>query len=58
MNLRLVSRLLGMIAWLIGLTMAFSLPWAWDDAAHPEWSGFIALVGSIVTCVLVGFVLR
>ncbi len=61
MNLHLVSRLLGIVAWLIGLTMAFSLPIAWPAiGGHSEFEthGFWALIGSIVVCGVVGFVLR
>ena len=62
MNLALVSRLLGIVAWLIGLTMAFSLPWAHPacGAGQEEFEsrGFAALLVSIVVCIAVGFVLR
>ena len=61
MNLRLVSRLLGFIAWLIGLTMAFSLPFAWPGiGGHTEFEsrGFWALVWSIIVCLVVGMLLR
>jgi len=62
MNLRLVARLLGIVAWLIGGTMVFSLPWA-----HPamgagqtsfELRGFVALAVSMAVCGLVGLALR
>ncbi len=61
MNLYLVSRMLGIVAWLIGLTMAFSLPIAWPligGQSEFESSGFWALVWSIVVCGIVGLVLR
>lgn len=61
MNYRLVCRLLGFVAWLIGATMLFSLPWAWPamgGQAEFEWSGFLALVGSTAVCLVVGWVLR
>ena len=61
MNLRLVSRLLGIIAWLIGCMMLFSLPWAWPAlGGHPEFEvrGFWALLGSSLVCLVVGYLLR
>jgi trk system potassium uptake protein TrkH len=61
MNLPLVVRLLGTISWLIGLTMAFSLPAAWPGVggqAAFESQGFWALVASMVICLLLGTVLR
>ena len=61
MNLQLVSRMLGVVAWLIGLMMAFSLPIAWPViGGHSEFEthGFWALVGSIAVCFVVGFFLR
>lgn len=61
MNLRLVSRLLASIAWLIGGTMAFSLPWALPacgQTAELEVAGIWGLVISMMLCGLVGFVLR
>lgn len=62
MNLRLVARLLGMIAWLIGGAMAFSLVWAFPvmgaGQAEFETRGFWALVASMVVCGVVGGVLR
>ena len=61
MNLKLVSHLLGIVAWLIGFTMAFSLPAAWPAIGGQEQfevSGFGALVTSIVACAFVGFLLR
>ena len=73
MNFRLLSKLLGMVALLIGGTMVFSLPWAFpglgrrghavESAAGSgapafETAGFWGLVGSIVVCVIVGLALR
>lgn len=61
MNLRLVSRLLGMVAWLIGCMMIFSLPWAWPALGGQqqfETRGFWALVAAAVVCGMVGFGLR
>ena len=61
MNIRLVSGLLGTISWLIGLTMAFSLPAAWPVIGGQnefEATGFGALVSSIVVCGVVGLLLR
>jgi len=61
MNLMLVSYLLGIVSWLIGLTMAFSLPAAWPAVggqAEFESRGFWALVTSIAVCLVVGVVLR
>ena len=61
MNLRLVSRMLGIIAWLIGLMMGFSLPLAWPAIGGNtefESRGFWALVLSICVCLAVGLVFR
>ena len=61
MNLRLVSRMLGIVAWLIGLTMVFSLPIAWPAIGGQdafESRGFGALLGSIAVCAFTGLVLR
>jgi len=61
MNLRLVSRLLGTVSWLIGLMMAFSLPSAWPafgGQSHFESAGFRALALSIAVCGLTGLWLR
>jgi trk system potassium uptake protein TrkH len=66
MNLRLVSKLLGLVATLIGVTMLFSLPWAHPELgyrARPnaeqlapfETRGFVALLVSILICFAVGF---
>jgi trk system potassium uptake protein TrkH len=64
MNLHLVSRLLGVVAFLIGGTMIFSLPWALPTLGHRaetdigqlsfETRGFLALVISLCLCFLVG----
>jgi len=61
MNFRLISSFLGVVAWLIGVTMCFSLPWAWPawgGQAEFERVGSIALLGSIAVSVLVGLLLR
>lgn len=53
--------MLGVVAWLIGLTMAFSLPIAWPQIGGQsefEASGFWALLGSIAVCGAVGLLLR
>ena len=53
--------MLGIVAWLIGLTMAFSLPIAWPlfgGQNEFESCGFLALAGSIAVCGVVGFLLR
>lgn len=66
MNLRLLSKLLGIVAMLIGGTMVFSLPWAhpmlgWrrgiETLGTVEWPGLIALVLSILICFGVGGVM-
>ncbi|NQT13003.1 MAG: TrkH family potassium uptake protein, partial [Planctomycetes bacterium] len=59
MNGRLLSKLLGLVAVLIGGSMVFSLPWAiflgrWED----ERGGFFGLLAAIVVCVAVGAALR
>jgi trk/ktr system potassium uptake protein len=61
MNYPLVLRLLGIVSWLIGLTMMFSLPWAWPQfGGQPafEQRGFWALVASGAMCGIVGWGLR
>ncbi len=63
MNKRLVARQIGIVAWLIGATMGFSLPWAWPVTGPTlgrefEWRGFLALVGSIAISFAVGSLLR
>ncbi len=68
MNFRLVCKLLGLVALLIGVTMIFSLPWAfpslgWRRGMIPtpstgfEADGFFALVGSILASGVVGALL-
>jgi trk system potassium uptake protein TrkH len=68
MNFRLLSKLLGIIAMLIGVTMLFSLPWAhraWGnrhleipaDAPVFEWRAFMALSASVIICFCLGGVL-
>lgn len=61
MNLMLVSRLLGSVSWLIGLTMAFSLPAAWPAIGGQEefeYHGFWALIASIAVSAFLGVYLR
>jgi trk system potassium uptake protein len=68
MDYRLVARSLSAVAFLIGAAMFFSLPWAhpamgrriaWPAGEAPpfEWRGFAALVGSMLVCVLVAWLL-
>lgn len=61
MNIRLLSRLLGILAALIGGFMVFSLPFAFPGIGrhtqHFERDGFIALLISIAICVGVGALL-
>ena len=66
MNLRLVSKLLGVVSLLIGGAMIFSLPWAWPtlgvrsfermgvDSQAFETRGFVAMLISIVVSLAVG----
>lgn len=63
MNLRLVSRLLGVVAMLIGGTMVFSLPWAHPNLGHRgvvpndapfETRGFLALLVTILLSFALG----
>ena len=61
MNKALLCKLLGLIAMLIGASMAFSLPWAWlAPEAHwqSERLGFFALLGSMAICFAVAGLLR
>ena len=67
MNLRLVCRMLGLVAMLIGGTMVFSLPWAHPSLGHRgemldkatfETRGFLALLISILLSFALGGVLR
>lgn len=64
MNFRLISKLLGVVALLIGASMIFSLPWAFPQlgfresladqpSPHFEAAGFLALATSIVVCGIV-----
>ena len=64
MNVALVARLLGTVAWLIGGTMAFSLPWAFPalghlgpDARFESW-GFAALLLALTVSFATGWILR
>ncbi len=63
MNIRLLSRLLGILSVLIGGFMVFSLPWSMPGLGHRsgpweasgfERDGFQALVSSIIVCLAVG----
>ena len=63
MNFRLLFRLLGVVALLIGATMLFSMPWAFPalgrraglpDLEHVEWSGILALAVSMLISFAVG----
>jgi len=57
MNLTLLCKLLGLVAVLLGGTMAFSLPWAlenWEVERH----GFFGLLGAMAVCFVVAGVLR
>ncbi len=60
MNFRLLCKMLGLIAALMGATMVFSLPWALPvfggDWEH-EAPGFFGLLGAMLACGLVGGVL-
>ncbi|MGI9429596.1 MAG: TrkH family potassium uptake protein, partial [Bythopirellula sp.] len=61
MNLLLVTRLLGIVSWLIGLTMAFSLPAAWPAVGGQsefERNAFWALIFSIAISLFIGALLR
>jgi trk system potassium uptake protein TrkH len=52
---------LGIVAWLIGAAMLFSLPWAWPELGQTETleqRGMWALLLSIATCGIVGGALR
>ena len=60
MNRPVICRLLGINALLIGIAMAFSLPWAFPifgEAAKLEVRGIFGLTGAIGVCVLVGLTL-
>ena len=61
MNLRLLSRLLSLVAMLIGGSMAFSLPWALEICGgdwEAERQGFFGLLAAMACCLLVGAFLR
>ena len=60
MNRLLICRLLGLIALLIGASMALSLPWAFPafgEATAVEWRSVAGLLGAMGVCSLVGGVL-
>ena len=58
MNIRLLAKLLGIISTLIGIFMAFSLPWAIPNLGrhtqHFERDGFVAIVLSMGICLVLG----
>ncbi len=58
MNFRLVLRQLGVVCWLLGVAMIFSLPWAFAATTPKEQDGFWGLVISIGICAAVGLLLR
>ncbi|MFH1267984.1 MAG: TrkH family potassium uptake protein, partial [Planctomycetota bacterium] len=61
MNGPLLSKLLSIVAWLIGGSMAFSLPWAWGIFGgqwQHERKGFFGLLGAIAICLVVGAAFR
>ena len=61
MNLNIVLRQLSVVAWLIGLTMLFSISAAWPEIGGQsefETRGFWALLASMVVCGIVGLILR
>ena len=61
MDLRLVSRHIGTIAWLIAVTMVFSIPWAIPAFGHAdrlERRGLAAICVSILISAVVGTLLR
>lgn len=60
MNFQLLARILSRVAFLIGGTMVFSLPWAFPFLGATdsfETAGFTGLVGSIAISAVVGIVL-
>ncbi len=61
MNLALLSKLLSLVAMLIGGSMIFSLPWA-TSAFGGDWqyeqAGFFGLLGSTAVCFVVAGLLR
>ncbi|MDO5579988.1 MAG: potassium transporter TrkG [Planctomycetia bacterium] len=61
MDFRLISRYLGAVSIIIGLSMIFSLPWAFEFAGgswEAESSGFYGLLLSMLICFIVGLLLR
>ena len=60
MNYRLVCRLLSIVCLIIGVTMIFSLPWAWPVIGHRtdedfqkfELHGFLGLIYSILFSII------
>lgn len=61
MDFRLISRYLGAVSIIIGLSMIFSLPWAFEFAGgswEAESSGFYGLLISMLICLIVGLLLR
>ena len=59
MNGRLLSKLLSLVAMLIGGSMAFSLPWAVIEGGwEHERQGFFGLLGAIAACFVVAAALR
>ena len=61
MNLRIVARQLSVIAWLIGLTMLFSVSAAWPaigGQSEFETRGFWSLLFAMAVCGIVGLGLR
>nr|WP_233216425.1 TrkH family potassium uptake protein [Blastopirellula marina] len=60
MNYRLVCRLLSIVCLIIGVTMVFSLPWAWPQLGHRtgenfqqfETYGFLGLIYSILLSII------
>lgn len=60
MNYRLVCRLVSIVCLIIGVTMIFSLPWAWpeigrrtdEDLVRFEQEGFLGLIFSILLSIL------
>ena len=61
MNFRLIIRLLGFVADFLGLSMLFSLPWAFAPFGgnwEQERTGFVALLSSAIFSVVIGELLR
>ena len=60
MNWRLLSKLLGSLALLVGVSMLLSVPWAFPlfgQTDRTEWAGLRGLGGSVVISAIVGGVL-